>query len=70
MYLDDQHPIDVRDRFADITANAMFSGPTAVDFSMLPGQALVPTAEAKMLAAWKAQDLASHYREIRRRDFR
>lgn len=68
MYLDDQIPINVRNLPASVCGNGMYSGPTAVDFSMLPSRQLVPRSEAKSLKQWEAQDLSKYYREIRRRD--
>ena len=49
----------------DPSANAVFIGPTKLDFSMLPTRMLVPLSEAKSLAQWRAEDLAQFYREQR-----
>ena len=70
MYLGDQVALNVRGLVADITANEMFSGPTAEDFSMLPTRMLVPRSETKSLAKWREQDLSQYYREQHRRDFK
>ena len=56
---------------SDCDPYAVCIGPTRVDFSELsPTQLayLFQHEEQKHLSAWKAQDLAGYYREIRRRD--
>lgn len=55
---------------ADLMANCLFLGPTALDFSMLPDSGMVPASEAKQLKAWKARDLASFYVEQRSNKYR
>jgi hypothetical protein len=49
---------------SETNPNAVNIGPTAVDFSMLPG-ILVPESEAKLMKRWAAQDLSRFYAEQR-----
>jgi hypothetical protein len=51
---------------SDCDPNAIHIGPTAVDFSMLPGNP-APASEARQLQRWKAQDLAAYHHETRTR---
>lgn len=52
----------VIDRRADPSANAMFVGPTAIDFGMLDRAALNDQREARLFKLWEAEDLDRHYK--------
>ncbi len=47
---------------SETNPHAVNIGPTAVDFSMLPDTAKIPSSEKKMLDMWAKQDLLSYER--------
>ncbi len=46
-----------------MSPTAVNIGPTAVDYSCVPGLRPLPTNESKLLRKWKQQDLQQFYRE-------
>lgn len=55
--------VDVRDKVADLSLNCWFSGPTEIDFSMLPVIGRIRDKENDLFHEWKEMDLTSMYRE-------
>ena len=73
MYLDDQIPVCVINRPASAgCGNATYIGPTEVDLTPLAESAAHHAAprEAKLLARWKAQDLAAYHRQLHSNEYR